>query len=98
MFGIYLIIGNDIGTQYASVIYVHDEVQMEIAKKVRDDLQAILLRPSSWQIYQNKYVTTDILPLTSFYVAEESHQEYLTRNPGGYCNHYIRSIDWSNVK
>ena len=83
------------GTQYASIIYAHDEVQMEIAKTIKQELQNVLAHPSSRRLFQYKQVTTDIVPATAFYAAQEFHQEYLDRNPGGYCNHYMRNIDWS---
>ncbi len=71
--------GNDIGTQYRSAIYTQ-----------RDDQQAAARR--SLKAYENELrasgygpVTTEILPLDQFYYAEDYHQQYLAKNPGGYC-------------
>lgn len=80
--------GNDVGTQYASVIFCYDDKQKEIANKVKSEFQSLLndkkVRFSKDQIF------TDIRAATVFYKAEEEHQEYLKYNPGGYCNHFYR--------
>jgi peptide-methionine (S)-S-oxide reductase len=71
--------GNDRGTQYRSGIYYHDEAQREAAER-------------SLEAYQEKLkasgfgaITTEILPAGPFYYAEDYHQQYLDKNPAGYC-------------
>jgi peptide-methionine (S)-S-oxide reductase len=71
--------GNDIGTQYRSGIYVVDEAQREHAERSRDAYQARLAAAGMGTI------TTEILPAPEFYYAEDYHQQYLAKNPGGYC-------------
>ncbi len=70
--------GNDVGTQYRSVIFVHDETQKKIAEVVKAKINAE-------KIYDDPIVTT-IEPLTKFYPAEAYHQNYYANNPEqGYC-------------
>jgi peptide-methionine (S)-S-oxide reductase len=71
--------GNDVGTQYRSAIYASDEQQLEAALASRDRYQE--------QLDQAGYgaVTTEIEPAPTFYYAEEYHQQYLAKNPNGYC-------------
>jgi peptide-methionine (S)-S-oxide reductase len=71
--------GNDVGTQYRSGIYVFDEAQRAAAEASRDQFQAVLDRA--------KYgpITTEIVDAPEFYYAEDYHQQYLAKNPGGYC-------------
>jgi peptide-methionine (S)-S-oxide reductase len=71
--------GNDVGTQYRSGIYTFNDEQQELAEQAR-------------QAYQQRLgdrglggITTEILPAPPFYYAEDYHQQYLARNPGGYC-------------
>jgi peptide-methionine (S)-S-oxide reductase len=71
--------GNDIGTQYRSGIYYFDEAQRQAAESSRDAFQQELKRAGYGTI------TTEILPAPEFYYAEEYHQQYLAKNPGGYC-------------
>ncbi|MDI5984923.1 peptide-methionine (S)-S-oxide reductase MsrA [Halomonas sp. M4R5S39] len=71
--------GNDIGSQYRSAIYVTDDDQLAVAKRTRDAYQRALQRAGGGRI------TTEIAPLEAFYYAEEYHQQYLDKNPGGYC-------------
>lgn len=85
--------GNDVGTQYASVIYYYDENQKVIAEKVKDELQNII-NSGKMSPYQGTLVTTSILPATIFYRAQEDHQSYLDKNPWGYCNHFYRFKEW----
>eukprot|EP00549_Striatella_unipunctata_P017326 CAMPEP_0118673918 /NCGR_PEP_ID=MMETSP0800-20121206/601_1 /TAXON_ID=210618 ORGANISM="Striatella unipunctata, Strain CCMP2910" /NCGR_SAMPLE_ID=MMETSP0800 /ASSEMBLY_ACC=CAM_ASM_000638 /LENGTH=194 /DNA_ID=CAMNT_0006569059 /DNA_START=247 /DNA_END=831 /DNA_ORIENTATION=+ len=81
--------GNDAGTQYASYVFTNGERQTEIATKVAQDVQTAL---DSGKIttYSRKKVETLISPANTFYPAHEEHQEYLMKNPSGYCNHYYR--------
>lgn len=72
--------GNDVGTQYRSGIYTFTEQQAEAArasKKAYSDALA--------QAGRNADITTEILPAPEFYYAEEYHQQYLAKNPNGYC-------------
>jgi peptide-methionine (S)-S-oxide reductase len=71
--------GNDVGTQYRSGIYVYDEEQEAAAKASRERYAAALQSASRGPI------TTEILPAPEFYYAEDYHQQYLAKNPGGYC-------------
>eukprot|EP01036_Dinobryon_divergens_P025329 gene25329-33862_t len=85
--------GNDRGTQYASVIYCSTDEQMEIAYRVRIELQE-RIDTGKLSCYQQKRVTTDVRKSTIFYPAHEEHQNYLINNPNGYCNHRIRFKEW----
>jgi peptide-methionine (S)-S-oxide reductase len=71
--------GNDIGTQYRSGIYVYDESQMAVARASWDHFQMRLAENHAGDI------TTEILKAPEFYYAEDYHQQYLAKNPGGYC-------------
>ena len=71
--------GNDIGTQYRSAIYTCDDSQQKAATSSRDDYQAELSAASYGVI------TTEIGALDTFYYAEDYHQQYLAKNPDGYC-------------
>jgi peptide-methionine (S)-S-oxide reductase len=71
--------GNDVGTQYRSGIYYFNDVQREAAERSRE-------------VYQNRLrekdygrITTEITPAPEFYYAEDYHQQYLAKNPDGYC-------------
>lgn len=71
--------GNDTGTQYRSGIYVFDDAQRVAAEASRERFAAALKAAGLGSI------TTEILPAPAFYYAEEYHQQYLHKNPGGYC-------------
>ena len=71
--------GNDLGTQYRSGIYYCDEEQASCAKALLDAYQKRLSEAG----YET--ITTEILPLEKFYYAEQYHQQYLAKNPDGYC-------------
>ena len=71
--------GNDQGTQYRSGIYYDDEKQRQAAEKSRDYYQQKL------QASGYGSITTEILPTGPFYYAEDYHQQYLEKNPAGYC-------------
>ena len=71
--------GNDIGSNYRSAIYYHDDAQKELALATRDTYQQALTTAGYSQI------TTEILPLKNYITAEEYHQNYLGKNPDGYC-------------
>jgi peptide-methionine (S)-S-oxide reductase len=71
--------GNDVGTQYRSGIYYYNDAQREIAERSRDAYQPQLSRAGYGAI------PTEILPAPEFYYAEDYHQQYLSKNPAGYC-------------
>jgi peptide-methionine (S)-S-oxide reductase len=71
--------GNDVGTQYRSGIYTFSDAQRASAERSRDMYQAVLDEAGYGTI------TTEILDAGPFYYAEDSHQQYLAKNPGGYC-------------
>lgn len=71
--------GNDRGTQYRSGVYYFDEDQRELAVQSQLDYQAALARGG----YES--ITTEVLSASTFYYAEEYHQQYLAKNPRGYC-------------
>ena len=71
--------GNDVGTQYRSGIYVYDDEQRRLAEASKEAFDAVL---------REKHfdpITTEILDAPAFYYAEDYHQQYLDKNPGGYC-------------
>jgi len=71
--------GNDVGTQYRSGIYYVNDAQREAAERSREAYQA-QLRNAGYE-----RITTEIMPAGEFYYAEDDHQQYLAKNPGGYC-------------
>ena len=73
--------GNDVGTQYRSGIYVFSEAQRDAAKASLDRYQEALNATGHGSI------TTEIVSAPNFFYAEDYHQQYLAKNPGGYCNH-----------
>lgn len=71
--------GNDVGTQYRSGIYVYSDAQRKTAEATRDVYQRALAASGFGS------VTTEIMDAPEFYYAEEYHQQYLAKNPSGYC-------------
>jgi peptide-methionine (S)-S-oxide reductase len=71
--------GNDVGTQYRSAIYVGSEAEREAAERSRELFAGQLGKAGYGEI------TTEIAPLDHFYYAEDYHQQYLAKNPFGYC-------------
>ncbi|NJR51748.1 MAG: peptide-methionine (S)-S-oxide reductase MsrA [Leptolyngbyaceae cyanobacterium CSU_1_3] len=71
--------GNDAGTQYRSGIYTDSEAQKQAAEASRSEYQQALKQEGFGEI------TTEILDAPEFYYAEDYHQQYLAKNPGGYC-------------
>jgi len=71
--------GNDVGTQYRSGVYYFGEQQRAAAERTRDEYQRALAKAGYGAI------TTEILPAPEFYFAEDYHQQYLSKNPDGYC-------------
>jgi peptide-methionine (S)-S-oxide reductase len=71
--------GNDVGTQYRSGVYYFDDAQRGAAERTRDAFQTQLTAAGYGAI------STEILPASDFYYAEDYHQQYLAKNPDGYC-------------
>jgi peptide-methionine (S)-S-oxide reductase len=71
--------GNDVGTQYRSGIYTHGDAQAATAARSREAYQAMLKASGYGEI------TTEIAAAGPFYYAEDYHQQYLAKNPNGYC-------------
>ena len=71
--------GNDVGSQYRSVVYTQDDEQAATAERTKVAFAGSLKDAGYGDI------TTEIAPLGSFYYAEPYHQQYLAKNPGGYC-------------
>jgi peptide-methionine (S)-S-oxide reductase len=71
--------GNDVGTQYRSAIYVFDDEQRKVAEASRDAYEGVL-RAAHFDA-----ITTEIADAPPFYYAEDYHQQYLHKNPNGYC-------------
>jgi peptide-methionine (S)-S-oxide reductase len=74
--------GNDVGTQYRSGIYCFDERQLEVALESKTRYQEALKRAG-----RDAQITTEIIQAPGFFYAEDYHQQYLAKNPGGYCGH-----------
>jgi peptide methionine sulfoxide reductase msrA/msrB len=74
--------GNDLGSSYRSAIFYHDAEQQRIALKVKAEVNA----SGKWQ----RPIVTEIVPAGSWWKAEDYHQDYLVKNPGGYTCHWVR--------
>ena len=75
--------GNDIGTQYRSVVFYHDEEQ----KKITEEYKARLTKEEVW----DQQIVTEIVPIANFYKAEAYHQNYFKSNPENmYCQAVVR--------
>jgi peptide-methionine (S)-S-oxide reductase len=73
--------GNDVGTQYRSAIYTYGDEQRRAAEASRESYEKVL-RAGGYGA-----ITTEIAPAPEYYFAEEYHQQYLAKNPDGYCGH-----------
>ncbi len=73
---------NDVGTQYRSAIFYHDEAQRRVAEEVKADVD----QSGAW----DKPVVTELVAAGEFFAAEDYHQDYLVKNPGGYNCHFLR--------
>jgi peptide-methionine (S)-S-oxide reductase len=73
--------GNDVGTQYRSAIYTTTDGQLTEALASREAFNPVVRAAG------HQDITTEIQPLDTYYFAEDYHQQYLDKNPGGYCNH-----------
>ena len=78
--------GNDVGTSYRSAIFYHGEDQRKIAEAVK----ARVDKSGAW----TAPVVTEIVPASPFWIAEEYHQDYLEKNPGGYTCHFVRPVEF----
>lgn len=76
--------GNDVGTSYRSAIFVHDEEQRQAAERMKAKVD----KSGAWK----RPVVTEIAAAKEFWTAEDYHQDYLQKNPGGYTCHYIRPV------
>jgi peptide methionine sulfoxide reductase msrA/msrB len=76
--------GNDTGTSYRSAIFYHDDEQHQAAERVKAKVE----KSGAWK----RPVVTEIVPASAFWTAEEYHQDYLEKNPGGYTCHYVRPV------
>jgi methionine-S-sulfoxide reductase len=74
--------GNDVGSQYRSAIFYLDEGQKAVAEEVKARVE----RSGKWK----RPIVTEIAKASTWYRAEEVHQDYLVKNPGGYTCHYLR--------
>ena len=74
--------GNDIGTQYRSAVFYHSEAQKLTAQAVKQRVD----QSGKWK----RPVSTEIVAASEFWPAEDYHQKYLVKNPGGYTCHYVR--------
>jgi peptide-methionine (S)-S-oxide reductase len=83
--------GNDIGTQYRSAIYTQDAEQQRIAKESRAHFQTQLTAAHMGSI------TTEIREAPAFYYAEDYHQQYLAKNPDGYCPNHSCGIPYRSA-
>ena len=81
--------GNDRGTQYRSGIYTYDEAQYQLALSTRDHYQISLSKKGFSKI------TTEITHAHAFYYAEEYHQQYLAKDPSGYCGLGGTAVNYS---
>jgi methionine-S-sulfoxide reductase len=74
--------GNDVGGQYRSAIFYHDQEQKRIAEKIKAEVAS----SGKWK----NPLVTEIVPAKPFYSAEEYHQDYLQKHPNGYTCHWVR--------
>ncbi len=84
--------GNDVGTQYRSAIYASEAAQLDAARRSLARYQQALEAAG-----QRASITTEVLPMPPFYYAEDDHQQYLAKNPGGYCGHGGCSVRYPQV-
>ena len=82
--------GNDIGTQYRSIIVTTNEKQFDLAKSTKKKYEELLLNSGFPKI------TTEIQKFKNFYYAEEYHQQYLLKNPNGYCGIGGCNVSYNN--
>ena len=78
--------GNDVGSQYRSAIFYHGEQQRLTAVELMRKIE----KSGAWR----GKLTTEVAPAGVFYPAEDYHQHYLVKHPGGYDNHYLRNLSF----
>ena len=78
--------GNDQGSQYRSAIFTHSKIQKVEAEQTIAKVKS----SGAWK----KGITTEITPAGNFYPAEDYHQKYLVKHPGGYDNHFVRNLSF----
>ena len=83
--------GNDRGTQYRSGIYTYSDEQQVLAEASRQHYQAALSDAGF------PAITTEIITANEFYFAEDYHQQYLAKNPGGYCGLGGTSVKFNSI-
>ena len=76
--------GNDVGTSYRSAIFYHDDAQRQSALQMKSKVE----KSGAWK----RPVVTEIVAAKEFWSAEDYHQDYLQKNPGGYTCHYVRPM------
>jgi peptide methionine sulfoxide reductase msrA/msrB len=76
--------GNDVGTSYRSAIFYNNDEQRKVAEAVKAKVE----KSGAWK----RPVVTEIVPAKEFWSAEDYHQDYLQKNPGGYTCHYVRNV------
>ncbi len=82
--------GNDVGNQYRSAIFYNSEKQKKEAVLFKEKVE----KSKAWK----KPIVTEITESKKFWSAEEYHQKYLVKHPGGYDNHFLRKITFDNLK
>jgi methionine-S-sulfoxide reductase len=80
--------GNDTGSQYRSAIFYHSEAQKKQAEAFKQKVE----KSGVWK----KPIVTEISPAGRFWIAEDYHQKYLQKNPGGYDNHFLRPFNFDS--
>lgn len=83
--------GNDIGTQYRSIILTNSEAQAAAATRLKDEFQQLLTKAGYGAI------TTQIKPLREFFPAEDYHQDYIAKNPNGYCPDHSTGVRFADT-
>lgn len=78
--------GNDLGSQYRSAIFYHSENQKKIALDVIEKVN----QSNAWK----KPIVTEVVAVSEWFSAEDYHQDYLKKNPGGYTCHFVRDLDF----
>jgi methionine-S-sulfoxide reductase len=78
--------GNDVGSQYRSAIFFHDEKQKQLALELMRKID----KSGAW----HAKLSTQVVPAGIFYPAEDYHQHYLVKHPGGYDNHTLRNLSF----
>ncbi|SMM99774.1 Peptide methionine sulfoxide reductase MsrA [uncultured Candidatus Thioglobus sp.] len=82
--------GNDIGNNYRSAIYWTNDAQKKIALETRDEYQKLLTQKGLGKI------VTELEPLEKFWAAEDYHQDYLAKNPNGYCPNHRTGVKFAS--